>query len=743
MTATTTEPADADEEVGEDDPSRAAAEAEGGDEVEVGAAADAVRVEERRLLGLAVLVAWIPTVCSVAWAIANGVWMAGDRSIMGVFTHDVFSKHTPLLATVSTMGNYSDAESAATVHHLGPAQFWALAIPDWAFGGRPAGLLVGALLINAGCIALVVVFTRRRLDVRAAAGMALVCTVLSYGLGPSLLRDIWTPFLGLWPLLALMVLVWSLLDGDSRALPWAVVVATFLAQIELLFVAPAGVLSLLGGAGLLGRRWALRRRRRRAEAWAPDGPAAHPELDDDAIFTPTGPVPTTVAGDPPPAAATPAPGALVERPDDLVPLRHPVVVSLALALWLWSPVAWDEINGRPGNLTLLWRALHEQQARAGWTFVWHNVVAQLQVPPVWMRRADSPFDVGSDIGAPHILSALGFFGLYVALTVVAGRGRRERPTAWALMLTGYGVLLAGFVNLWITPEGGSIGLQYRRWIWPSGAYLWFAVGVTLVGEVVRRADLHRLRDAPPRRVAAPLLAVALLVCIPAGLGQLSPPSEDVADNEVIESMWGPLLERTPAQPTYLSLDGARSAFGIGPEILRRMVVHGFTIRIPEHGTDSFGEHRLYTPANGEVAQQVSVVTGDQSMAPPTDPVALLAAGRRDGRSGERYVALMQPILARAQGAAPIVVTDAGRERLIRTLFADRPLADGANAVDDLLAHPARAVFDTTLVALMTEGQVTSSPMSPTEAAAVLEELEPLGAIAYLGPPPPFPEASEG
>lgn len=741
MTTTSTAPPEADEAAGELDPSDGGADAEPVEVDEVDEV-DATAIEERRLLRLAVLVAWIPTVCSVAWAIANGVWMAGDRSIMGVFTHDVFSKHTPLLATVSTMGNYSDAESAATVHHLGPAQFWALAIPDWVFGGRPAGLLVGALLINAGCIALVVVFTRRRLDVRAAAGMALVCTILSYGLGPSLLRDIWTPFLGLWPLLALMVLVWSLLDGDSRALPWAVVVATFLAQIELLFVAPAGVLSLLGGIGLLGRRWALQRRRRRAEPW--DGPASteRAELDDDQVFTPTGPVPITIADAAPPTVDPPASAAVTERPQDLVPLRRSVVVSVALAIWLWSPVAWDEINGRPGNITLLWRALHEQQERAGWTFVWHNVVAQLQVPPVWMRRADSPFDVGTDIGAPHILSALAFFGLYVALTVLAWRARRDRPTTSALMLTGYGVLLAGFVNLWITPEGGSIGLQYRRWIWPSGAYLWFALGVALAGEVVRRADLHHLRAAPARRVAIPLLALALLVCVPAGLGQLSPPSEDVADNEVIESMWGPLLERTPPQPTYLSLDGARSAFGIGPEILRRMVVHGFTIRIPDHATDSYGKHRLYTPANGEVAQQVNVVTGDHSMAPPIDPVELLAAGRRDGGSGERYVALMQPILARAKGAPPIVVTDAGRERMIRTLFADRSLADGANALDDLLAHPARAIFDTTLVELMTEGQVTSSPMSPAEAAAAIVELEPLGAIAYLGPPPPFPEDAE-
>ena len=96
---------------------------------------------------------------------------------------------------------------------------------------------------------------------------------------------------------------------------------------------------------------------------------------------------------------------------------------------------------------------------------------------------------------------------------------KARPTTCALLITGYGVLLAGFVNLWITPEGGSIGLQYRRWIWPSGAYLWFAVGVAVAGEVARRTDLRRLADAPARLAAMRSLADQLYAVWIGGLNR--------------------------------------------------------------------------------------------------------------------------------------------------------------------------------------------------------------------------------
>lgn len=702
--------------------------------------------DDRRIVVVSALVAFIPTLVSVWWALAKHEWMAGDRAIMGIFTHDVLSKNPPLLATVSTMGNYSGNESAAGVHHLGPAQFWALTPFDWAFGGHPAGLIVGALAINLVSIGLVVAFTRRRLDARAAAAMALVCTILSYGLGPSLLRDIWTPFLGLWPMLALIVLVWSLLDGDVGALPWAVAMATFLAQIELLFVAPAAVLSIVGGVGfLLGRRTL----RRTIEAG--DGtplpavssppvttPARVDDHDDhdDIFFVPARPAPTPTPEVAPVAPAGPGSTDPVTGPPVLAPARRATVISVVVALWLWSPVIWDELHGKPGNLTLLWRALGHQNDRAGWNFVWHHVIAQLEVPPVWMRRATTPYDIGHDATVFTVASALAFFGLYVAVTVFTHRTRRARPTRYYLMITGYAVLLAGFVNLWITPKAGIIGLQYRRWIWPSGAYLWFALGIALASEIADRTDFGRYRREPARTVAIPLLVLALLVCVPAARGQLTPPSQDVPDNKVIESMWAPLSDRLPPQATYVSLDGAQSAFGVGPEIIRRLIVQGFTVRVPSFAVDSYGPHREYRRSTGPVAQTLRIVTGT-SLAPSDRPAELLAAGRRDGRSGERYVALITPILARAGTSAAFVADHGTLRELGKNALADRP--DATRAAGELLADPVRAIFDTTVIRLVAEGRITGGPLTRDQAIELLPEAEALDSLAFLSPPPGPPD----
>ncbi|MCB0965119.1 MAG: hypothetical protein KDA98_17715, partial [Acidimicrobiales bacterium] len=370
---------------------------------------------------LAWAVASAPIAISAVVAIARREWQAGDRSIMGVFTHDVFSAHPPLLGTISTLGNYAETGQGHPVHHLGPAQFYALALPDWMVGGHPAGLIVGGMLVNVAAVALVIVATRRRTGDAGMAAMAAVSVGLAYGLGPALLRDIWTPYLGLWPLLALLALTWSLIDGDLWALPWAAVVASFLAQIELLFVGPVLVLVAAGTSAVGVRAW-----RRRGD---PDGPG----------------------------------------------LRRPIVLAAAWSLVIWLPVLIQEVSGNPGNLTLLVQSLGGQGDRAGWGFVGRNLVAQVQLPPIWLVRARTPLDVGDDVSVLDAIGAIVVVASLALLTVRAVARRRTEPTAAALLATVWAALLGGAFNLAITPAEGLIGLQYRRWMWPVGAFLWFAL----------------------------------------------------------------------------------------------------------------------------------------------------------------------------------------------------------------------------------------------------------------------------
>ena len=685
-----------------------------------------------------VAIACAPIVTAVLWAIRHREWPAGDRSIMGVFTQDVFSRHTPLLGTVSTMGNYSDHPAAKAVHHLGPAQFWALSIPNWLTGGRPVGILLGALLVNCGAIVLVAVFVRRRMGTTVATTAVLMCTVLAYGLGPTILRDVWTPFLGLWPLLALVVLTWSLLDGDRRALPWAALVSGFLAQIELMFVGPAAVLSVAGVAGFTVRRLLDRRARTRATAAPATAVATTTDgtVEVDAEDGERDEVEASEVVEPAADTAAP-PDPAGRRPSPASPIGWVVLQSQAIAVAMWWPVAYQELTGHPGNLTLLIRALHEPGEKAGGRFVWHNVVAQLAFPPVWIRRAISPLEIGRPPSMASLVSAVAFALLILALTAVAWRRRRGSPTVFALLLTAYPVLLAGLVNLEITPAAGTIGLQYRRWMWPFGAFLWFVVVVAIVQLAPRFDWLGAVRRrVRPAAVCVVALALAAAMVIPASIGQRTPPNDDLRVNKVVTSMWGPLIERIPPQSTYLGVSGADAAFAVGPEMMRRLVVHGFTMRTSSFGADSYGDFRVLSRSH-PADQTLQVVTGVMSLAPSDPPVRLLAVGRWDGKGSTAYLRLVDRLLPRLQGGPGFELTDQAVEQLHVHLS-----AEGDRGIDytrTLLATPARAMFDATVLRLQVEGKATNSPLSDREARELLAGVRGAGSLAFLGPAPEIPK----
>ena len=664
-----------------------------------------------------IAIACAPIVASVGWAIANREWPAGDRSIMGVYTQDVFTRHTPLLGTVSTMSSYAEHGQAQSVHHLGPAQFWALSIPNLILRGHPAGILIGALLVNCGAVILTALFVRRRLGITAATGAVLMCTILAYGLGPSLLRDVWTPFLGLWPLLALVVLAWSLLDGDERALPWTALVSGFLAQIELMFVGPAAVLTVAGLIGFIVRRRADQRAYRSAVSTT-DAAGEPSGMDTDGRM--------------------PADGSPVDPPTRPPALGRTIIKCEIIALFMWWPVVYQEITGHPGNLTLLIRALRHPTDKAGAAFVRHNLVAQLQVPPVWVRRVTSPFAVGQQPSALAVGSAAVFTALLVAVTVSSWRRRRSQPTVFALVVTAYPVLLAAYVNLSITPLKGTVGLQYRRWLWPFGAFLWFAVIVGALSWAADRSWSTAVRaKARPLTVGLVFLALATVVVIPASISQLTPPSDDVRANKEVESMWGPLHERLAKKSTYLAVGGADAAFGVGPEIMRRLIVAGYPMRTSTFGADSYGTQRVLS-ARHPAKQTINLITGVTTLAPSDQPISLLAAGTADGSSADEYVKFVNVLLPRLRTDGGFALDDAGLAKQHDQMSQDGD--PSLQRVTDLLADPTRAMFDANLLRLQLDGHTTSSPLSDDEARQLLNGMNKVSVLAFLRGAPDIPKS---
>ena len=188
---------------------------------------------------------------------------AGDDGIIATRGWDVLTSHTPLV------GQYSEAGlviHGQVMHSPGPMLYWLLALPT--HFGSVTGIAVTMGTVNTlaivGCVAL----ARRRgglvLMFATAVGIALMCQSLP----AEAMHDVWNPAAGLFPFLLLIFLGWSLACGDHRLLPLTVLLASFVTQTHLMYVAPTAVVLTFGFGGLLLRALA-RRRARSADRQSP------------------------------------------------------------------------------------------------------------------------------------------------------------------------------------------------------------------------------------------------------------------------------------------------------------------------------------------------------------------------------------------------------------------------------------------------------------------------------------------
>lgn len=126
--------------------------------------------------------------------------------------------------------------SRGTWSHPGPALYYLLAVPYRLLGGRPSGLLVGALAINAAS-ALYAAVQAHRLGGRLLMALVTIAlAVLLQSLGPAFVRDPWNPYVTVLPFGAFLVSAWSLATGRWWQLPVAAVLASFCVQSHIGYV---------------------------------------------------------------------------------------------------------------------------------------------------------------------------------------------------------------------------------------------------------------------------------------------------------------------------------------------------------------------------------------------------------------------------------------------------------------------------------------------------------------------------
>jgi hypothetical protein len=410
-----------------------------------------------------------PVIASTARALSDGWLPAGDQANIATRAYDVFTSHTPLV------GLHSDV--SAVTHHavysLGPMLFWLLALP--ARLGSPGTLVLTMGLLNTAAIVGAVLLARRR-GGRALMFLAAIGIVLmSRSLAPEVLHDVWNPSAGLFPFTLLIFLCWSLACGEHRLLPLTVLVASFVLQCQLAFVPP--VLGLLA-VGLIGLGFSLRRSGRRRDTN----------------------------------------GALERRG-----AWRWALAALLVAAACWAPPVIDQINGNPGNLTLVLRTASANPPALGLTVGWHAVVRAIGLPPWWLRNPASPWERKFEVRASSsLLATVSSVAILEGLLVVAAWGvRRRRPEEWAgallalALCAGLAAVAASTPRIQVLAET----LGYTMW-WgsPAGMFAWVVLVWTAAAALVRPATRLLARLGPPRRQTRVLASAAGLLAVAAVAG---------------------------------------------------------------------------------------------------------------------------------------------------------------------------------------------------------------------------------
>lgn len=441
------------------------------DEVATPAAHSRVRVPYARALTLAIgLCASLPVIAAAVRALHEGWQPVADRGIIATRAFDVFSSHTPLV------GQYSFASTITgkLTYSLGPMLYWLLA--PAAHVGAPESFVLTMAVVNVGSILGAVALARRRgglwLMLAAAVGIALMCRSLA----ANNFYDIWNPSAGLFPLLLLVFVCWSLACGEYRLLPLAVLVASFCAQCEDSFVPASVGLMAVGLGGFALSQVQLRRRRapgarRRAWRW--------------------------------------------------------MLAALAIFAICWTPPLIDQV-AHGGNLGLVVQAATEGKPTLGPTVGLRAVIRTIGVTPWWLTRPSDPFvrklDVRHSAGTLADVSTaliLGWLLLAIALAIRRRRLDVVAGSATALILC---AAVWSIANATPTTHLLSATLGYTLWSATTvGMFawliaLWSAVLLSGAGTLLARAGSSlgrraRWRPGTARAAGSGLAALASLAAL--------------------------------------------------------------------------------------------------------------------------------------------------------------------------------------------------------------------------------------
>jgi hypothetical protein len=506
-----------------------------------------------------------------------------DHAMTELRVRDVLTRRTPLIGLPGRIGDFPDQGS-----HPGPMSFYALWPAYRLLGSSAWGLQVGALVLNGIAAVTAVALAWRRAGARLALGVTALLTVLMAGYGIATLAEPWNPYLPLLWWVVVLLAVWSVLCGDVRVLPVAVMAASMAAQTHVPYLGLCLGMGAVAAAGLVLQ-------------WRREPP---------------------------------------ERP---VILRW-VGASLALGAALWAVVLVDQVMNDPGNLSMLWDHFTTPPAGEETVGLGGGLELVLRHLDVTAFFSGGGSDLGSlarssgDAGG-SVLPGLVVLAAWAGAVAVAVRRRHEALLRLHVVVAaGLGLGLLSSSRIF-----GRVWYYLVLWSWATTGLLVLSVAWA-VALLVDRRDLDRWAqgalaavavlasatlavDAADARPPAPQLSAVLAEIVPPAAGQLDRGSRYLV---------------TWDDSFYIGSQG----YGVVSELERR----GFDAGALDPWRVPITHHRVY--AHDEVDGEVHLAVGGfvERWRRVPEAVELAAHDPRSPADHERYEQLRREVIARLRAA---------------------------------------------------------------------------------------------
>ena len=476
--------------------------------------------------------AWLlPVAMAIGRALADGWFPVGDQALIAIRARDVLTEHHPFLGTAASV----TFGSTDLTNHPGPLLFDVAALPVRLFGSG-AGLVVAIGMVNLGA-GLLAITAAARTGGRVAALLTTggLCALV-WSAGNQVLIDPYNPTVSMIPFFSVLVLAWSVIDGDRLAVPALVVIGSFCAQTNLAYVITT-VPAVVGALAI----HVVRRRHRR----------------------PAG---------------------------DLIRL------ALVPGLVVWSqPIIEQLAHGRDGNMARLLRSAGRVEPGLGAADGTRRAASVLSLWPGWGRGHFDGYgtlDIGPSL-VGSVVSLLVLLAVLIGLGILVRRRLDDRTTA-TLSFAAAAIVALGWLAAIRVPLSPIYGFNadYVRWLWPIGV----VVGVAVLLACWRLlAAVARPRI--PLAVGAGLVLVAAVVAaLPDGRSNAGARQLDRARPTAEKLRWATIPQLPAGGVTFDPRPPDYPVFGFG--LLAAMQEAGIDFFVDDAiGLRQFGADRATPSAN--------------------------------------------------------------------------------------------------------------------------------------------------